>query len=88
MELANAGRILNCDVTGQDILNAEDIFGPEVGSLKGKTVRTASEVVRSGGLVPIPATILEHYQRITPVTYPHLTPPTHYNCETQTYDIS
>jgi hypothetical protein len=64
IELANADRILNCDVTAQDILNAEDIFGPDVGSLKGKTVRTASEVVRSGGLVPIPATIMAQYQKI------------------------
>jgi hypothetical protein len=64
MELANGGRILNCDVTGQDILNAEDIFGPDIGSLKGKTVRTTSDVVRSGGLVPIPATIMSQYQKV------------------------
>ena len=64
MELANKGRILNCDVTRQDIINAEDIFGPDHGSLKGKTVRTKSDQVRAGGLVPIPATILLHYRRI------------------------
>jgi hypothetical protein len=64
IELANDDRILNCDVTGQDIVNAEDIFGPEVGSLKGKTVRTASDMVRYGGLVPIPATIMAHYRKV------------------------
>jgi hypothetical protein len=64
IELANGDRILNCDVTGQDIVIAEDIFGPEVGSLQGKTVRTASEMVRYGGLVPIPATIMDHYRKI------------------------
>ena len=64
MELANKNRILNCDVTGQDIMNAEDIFGPDVGSLKGKTVRTTSEMVRSGVLVPIPMTIMDHYQKV------------------------
>jgi hypothetical protein len=62
MELATKGRIKNCDVTRQDIVNAEDIFGPEWGSLRGKTVRKASDQVRQfGGLVPIPATILAHY---------------------------
>jgi hypothetical protein len=64
MELANKGRILNCDVTCQDILNAEHIFGPDVGSLKGKMVRQASDQVRSGGLVPILATIIDHYKKV------------------------
>ena len=64
MELANQGRIKNCEVTRQDIINAEDIFGPDRGSLKGKTVRKALDQVRSGGLVPIPATIMAHYRKI------------------------
>jgi hypothetical protein len=64
--LATKGRIKNCDFTCQDIVNAEDIFGPERGSLRGKAVRKASDQVRSGGLVPIPATLLAHYRKIVP----------------------
>jgi hypothetical protein len=64
LELANKGRILNCDVTRQDIINAEDIFGPDPGSLKGKTVRKVSNQVHSGGLVPIPATVMMHYRKV------------------------
>jgi hypothetical protein len=36
----------------------------ETGSLKGKTVRKASDQVISGGLVPIPATIMAHYRQV------------------------
>ena len=63
-ELANGNRVLNCDVTGDDIVNAKDMFGPEVGSSKGKTVRKASDVVRCGGLVPIPASAMTHCRKV------------------------
>jgi hypothetical protein len=63
-ELISKGRIRNCAITRQDIINAKDIFGPDLGSLKGKTVRKASDQVRSGGLVPIPATIMAHCRKI------------------------
>jgi hypothetical protein len=64
MELISKGRIRNCDTTRQDIINAEDMFGPDLWSLKGKTVRKASDQVRSGGLVPIPATVMAHCRKI------------------------
>jgi hypothetical protein len=49
----------NCPITSRDILAADDIFGPDIGSLKGKTTRSAPSKVRPG-MVDIPAEIIYH----------------------------
>jgi hypothetical protein len=54
----------NCPVNREDIIAAEDIFGPEIGSLKGKTVRTKSPKVEEERL-GIPASILSKYREAT-----------------------
>jgi hypothetical protein len=39
IKIVDNNLLSNCPVTCHDILIAEAIFGPDVGSLKGKTVR-------------------------------------------------
>jgi hypothetical protein len=54
----------NCPITREDIKAAEDIFGLDVGSLKGKTVRRSPDAVRPE-LVEFPPDLLEQYRSIT-----------------------
>ena len=53
----------NCPVNRKDVLRVEQIFGPYVGSLKGKTVRRQPPRVAVEE-VSLPATIHEHYQEV------------------------
>ena len=56
--------IPNCPITRQDILVAEHIFGPDLGSLKGKTVRRKPRPVKVH-TSNIPATIMSRYRHVT-----------------------
>jgi hypothetical protein len=46
LRIVDSNLLPNCPISRADILNAEFIFGPDVGSLKGKTVRRSPHVVR------------------------------------------
>ena len=54
----------NCPVNRRDVLRAEQIFGPDIGSLKGKTVRRQPPRVEVTE-VTLPPTIHQHYQDVT-----------------------
>ena len=46
IDIVERNLLPNCPVTRQDIITAENIFGPDLGILKGKTVRKKTEQVR------------------------------------------
>jgi hypothetical protein len=54
----------NCPVTREDIMTAEKIFGPDVGSLKGKTVRRTTDHVEINQY-PIPAELMSQHREVT-----------------------
>jgi hypothetical protein len=56
--------ITNCSVTVQDVHNANQIFGPELANLRGKTTRTKPEHVRVD-YVKIPRDFIEMHKYVT-----------------------
>ena len=53
----------NCPVTEEDIRRADDIFGPNLGSLKGKTVRRAPPNTQSGA-APVPQEVASRHKSV------------------------
>ena len=64
IRIVSSNQLPNCPVTREDILAAEDIFGPDIGCLKGKTTRTRPHKVRSM-VLPLPPTIMDRYRNVT-----------------------
>ena len=60
--LKNNG-ILNCPVTPADVEAAEQIFGPDIGSLKGKTTWRNPPIVDSP-ITSVPVNILKRYRDV------------------------
>ena len=46
ISMINNGRVINCDVTSADILRAQDIYGPPLACLKGKTTNHTTPAER------------------------------------------
>jgi Reverse transcriptase (RNA-dependent DNA polymerase) len=62
--LVENGLINNCPVSVKDIQVAEDIFGPDVNALKGKTTRTAPKRVEID-YVDVPKDLLKVHKDVT-----------------------
>jgi hypothetical protein len=56
--------LLNVTVTAQDIVNAEKIFGKELGALQGKTIRGKPNPVVTD-YINVPPDIFKIHQNIT-----------------------
>jgi hypothetical protein len=56
--------IANCPISSKDVYNARTIFGPDPASIRGKTVRRASEPVVTD-YVAVPRTLIEANKVIT-----------------------
>ncbi|MHA7927606.1 MAG: reverse transcriptase domain-containing protein, partial [Marinobacter sp.] len=63
LRIVSEGQLPNCPITREDVLAAEAIFGPDVGSLKGKTTHTRSTPVNIQN-VPLPVELMSRYQKV------------------------
>ena len=63
IRIVTSNQLPNCPITRADILAAEHIFGPDVGSLKGKTTRKAPPRVHHQ-VDPLPPVVMMRYRDV------------------------
>jgi hypothetical protein len=64
IKIVEGGMLQHCPVSRSDIMAAEDIFGPNLGSLKGKTVRRKNAHVPSL-VADVPYDIIRAHRDVT-----------------------
>jgi hypothetical protein len=64
LQIIDNNLLSNCPINRRDILAAEDIFGPEIGSLKGKSVRHSGEAVTTVA-ISLPADLMACDEDVT-----------------------
>jgi hypothetical protein len=64
IRIITSNQLPNCPITKADILAAEHIFGPDVGSLKGKTTRRQPHLVRPI-VETLPPQVMSRYRNVT-----------------------
>jgi hypothetical protein len=64
IQIVTSNQLPNCPVTRADIIAAEHIFGPDIGSLKGKTVRRQPHLAKPT-IEPLPHQIMSRYRNVT-----------------------
>lgn len=64
IKILNDNLIPNCPVTANDVVIAEEIYGPDTGSLQGKTTRRKVGHV-SARITEVPQSIYEKFQDVT-----------------------
>jgi len=66
IDIVNNNELRNCPVTKRDIMAAEDIFGPDLGGIKGKTTRRAPRKVTTDvSYTTLPRQVHERYKMVT-----------------------
>jgi hypothetical protein len=63
LKIIDNNLLLNCPITRRDIISAEDIFGPDLGTLKGKTVRQTPLPVKLS-FANVPDSIMARYHDV------------------------
>jgi hypothetical protein len=64
LDIIDNNLLRNCPVTCEDVIAAEDILGPNLGSLKGKTTRSGTSHVRDTPTT-LPVQIMSRYKDVT-----------------------